>query len=82
MAGASGPRMLGEGRGEVERKELLDGEGDGERREDGLGDGERRDEALEGDVGSYTGGGTKLALTRMRPFAPEPASMAAWRSEA
>lgn len=85
MAGASGPRIVGEGSGEGERKELLDGDGDGERSEapdEGNGDGERSEERDEGDVGSYTGGGTKLALTRERCCGSEPASMAACRSEA
>lgn len=68
--------------GEVDRNELLEGEGDGERNDALDGDGERNDALVDGDVGSYTGGGTKLAFTREWPFGAEPASMAAWRSEA
>ena len=87
---------MGEGStpGEGERRNELDeGDAGGERDENeevegeiGKGtvnvDGDVNVDELDGEVGSYTGGGTKLALTRRLDVLPEPESKAACRSEA
>lgn len=79
MAGASGPRIDGDGREDAVWNELVERDGDGERR--GVRGGEGRERVEEdGEVASYDGGGTKLALTRRLPG--RPVSRAACRSAA
>lgn len=78
--------MVGEGNGDAEWNELDEGEGPGEGVRNELldGDGERGIESVEeaGDVGSYTGGGTKLAFTRRLPCLGPPTSSTACKSAA
>ena len=82
IAGESGPRIVGDGSGELGRRDVVDTDGDCNSEDvDAEGEGSNV-ELVDGDVGSYTGGGTKLALTRDRECGPAPASIAAWRSEA
>jgi hypothetical protein len=91
IAGASGPKIVGEGNGEDERNELVEGDWDRERAVGLVGvagsgtvrvDGVVFADELVGEVGSYTGGGTKLAFTRRLDDRPDPESRAACKSDA